>query len=116
MILHSVAAGLLALSVVHYAMSGGFSRFLIRNARVSAEGDFQGHNPNALLGAMAVVLLWGCAIALLLVPGIPAAFEIGLGMFVILGPVAAMFYRRTTNVRTIMLLLAGVLILSGVLF
>ncbi|WP_379548373.1 hypothetical protein ACFCW2_04180 [Qipengyuania sp. DSG2-2] len=113
MIFHYLAAALLIFAIVQHAALGYFARFLRRHSQIDHAGKIEAQDPSAVLAISIVVGLWAGMVALLIVPGIPAVIEVGLGILIICATLAATIKRGAPTMRPYLLLLSGALILAG---
>lgn len=109
--LHYVAVGLLVASFAQNAISGGFTRILLKKLNEKPVEEARNRFHNAVLALLFVTVSWIGLLALLILPGVPASLEMGAGMLIIAGTIAAAIYTQAMSLRTFLLVAAGSLIL-----
>ncbi len=110
--LHYVAVGLLVATFAQNAVSGGFTRVLLKKLNEKPVEEARNRFHNAVLALLFVTVSWFGLLALLILPSIPASLELGVGMLIIAGTIATAVYWQAVNIRSLLLMAAGTLILA----
>ena len=107
-----IAAALLLAGLAHHAVSGGVTRFLLDKLHAEPADKAENRFHNAVLAVLLATVLWIGLVILLIVPATPNPVELGAGALIIAGTIGAAVYRQAMNIRSLLLIAAGTLILA----